>query len=310
MRRRTAETIYRNAEAGNRIISELNAIKPDGKYGFIQKDVSILKNVDEVCNEIKSNEDKFNLIFMTQGTLSLKGRNGTSPFGSEGCSLILTSLLLETLEGLDKKLSAHYYSRVRFAQQLLPQLKAASGQLSRVVSIFSAGSESSSIDFNDLGLKQSFSLAKAANHAIDMTDFAFEELAKQNPSVSFVHRFPGLVNTGLFKDQGVLARAGGSVLTTLLTPWMTSVKDCAEKSLFVATSNRFPPQDGSKGGVGAGDMDVSKGSTGKPGSGAYLVGANADYNPKEKILEKLREQQAGSKIWEHTMEEFARIDAL
>ena len=66
----------RNVEAGNRIISEMKKIQAEGEYSFIQKDVSLLKNVDEVCNEIKSKEGKVNLLFMTQGTLSLQGRNG------------------------------------------------------------------------------------------------------------------------------------------------------------------------------------------------------------------------------------------
>lgn len=67
---------FRNEEVAQRIISELKEIQPDGELTFIKKDLSLLKNVDEVCDEIKSKEDKMNLLFMTQGTLSLKGRNG------------------------------------------------------------------------------------------------------------------------------------------------------------------------------------------------------------------------------------------
>ena len=72
------DRIYRNEDAANRIISELRAIQPDGQLTFIKKDLTLLKNVDEVCEEIKGKERKLNILFMTQGVLSLKGRDGDS----------------------------------------------------------------------------------------------------------------------------------------------------------------------------------------------------------------------------------------
>ncbi|MCJ1430596.1 hypothetical protein MMC29_008514 [Sticta canariensis] len=52
-------------EAANQIISELKAIQPDGQLTFIKKDLTLIKNVDEVCDEIKAKEKKLNLLFMT-----------------------------------------------------------------------------------------------------------------------------------------------------------------------------------------------------------------------------------------------------
>ena len=52
-------------------------MQPDAEAAFIQKDLTLLKNVDEVCNEIKAKETKLNLLFMSQGILSMKGRDGT-----------------------------------------------------------------------------------------------------------------------------------------------------------------------------------------------------------------------------------------
>ena len=69
----------RNAEAGKRILSELKVLQPNGEANFIQKDLSLLKNVDEVCEEVKAKEKKLNLLFMTSGILSMKGRNGIIP---------------------------------------------------------------------------------------------------------------------------------------------------------------------------------------------------------------------------------------
>ena len=171
----TVYLVGRNEESAARIISELRSIASDGTYAFIKKDVSLLRNVDEVCEEIKSKESKVNLLFMSSGTMSLKGRE-------------------ETSEGIDKKLATNYYSRMRFIQQLLPLLQAANPQLSRVVSVLAPGSESASFNTSDLGLRDKYSLSSAANHAGVMTDFCFEEFARRVPTVSFIHSFPGIVS--------------------------------------------------------------------------------------------------------------------
>lgn len=60
-------------------MSELKTIQPDAQTAFIQKDVTLLKNVDQVCDEIKAKETKLNVLFMTQGTMSTKSRDGTLP---------------------------------------------------------------------------------------------------------------------------------------------------------------------------------------------------------------------------------------
>ena len=68
--------LFRSQDAADRILSELKAIQPDGETTFIRKDLTMLKNVDEVCEEIKAKENTVNLLFMTQGILSMKGRDG------------------------------------------------------------------------------------------------------------------------------------------------------------------------------------------------------------------------------------------
>ena len=144
--------VGRNREAGIRVIDELTKIQSDGEYWFIQKDLSLLKNVDEVCEEIMSEESKLNILFMTPGTMSMSGRDPTT-------------------EDIDRKLATNYYARMRFTMQLLPLLGASAPQISRVVSVLSPGTESTSFNKLDCGLKDSYSLSKAANHAVVMTDF-------------------------------------------------------------------------------------------------------------------------------------------
>lgn len=74
-------TIYlvgRGQSAATGIIEELKRSNAGGTYNFIQSDVSLLANVDTVCDEIKSKEKKLDLIMVSQGFLTFAGRNGPS----------------------------------------------------------------------------------------------------------------------------------------------------------------------------------------------------------------------------------------
>ena len=193
---------------------------------------------------------------------------------------------------------------MRFAQQFLPLLQAASPQLSRVVSVLAPGEEAA-LDFDNLDLKQNFSLRNAAANAITMTDFTFEEMAKKNPPVSFVHAYPGVVKTGFTKEAGFAVRAASQLAFKLLAS--VGIEESGERHLYAATSAAYPPRDGEKGGVEVTDGMVKKGSAGEMGSGAYLIGSDGELRAKETVLEKLRSEHAGPKIWEHTMKMFESI---
>lgn len=45
---------------------------------YIKVDVSLLRNVDAVCEELRRREKKINVLFLTAGYMTLKGRNGES----------------------------------------------------------------------------------------------------------------------------------------------------------------------------------------------------------------------------------------
>lgn len=276
--------VGRSQDAADRIISELRTIQPDAETTFIRKDLTLLKNVDEVCDEIKAKEKRLNLLFMSQGTMSLKGRD-------------------ETSEGLDRKLTTNYYSRMHFTQQLLPLLQAASPQLSRVVSVLAPGEEAA-LDFANLDLKEGFSMRKAAAHAITMTGFAFEDMAKKNPSISFVHAYPGFVKTGFAKETGFAVRAASQLAFTLLSRWSVGIEESGQRHLYAATSAAYPPSAGEKCGVEVGEGEVKQGSAGEVGSGAYLIGSDGEMRANQKVLKELRNKDAGPKVWEHTMKIF------
>ena len=189
-------------------------------------------------------------------------------------------------------------------------MEAASPRLSRVISVLAPGEEKPGFNLDDLGLKSNFSLRNAANHAITMTDLAFEELARQNPSVSFVHAYPGAVKTGFFKEQSTVMRLGVRALMTVFSPLTLNIEESGERHLYAATSTRYPAKYGKEEGVDIGDEKVAKSSDGQIGSGAYLLGWGGEFRANEQVLKGLRESGAGSKVWEHTMDIFKSISGV
>lgn len=62
--------IGRSQEAWDRIAAECKALNPDGEYIFIKADTSLIRNVDDVCRDIKAKEKAVNLLFLSTGTLN------------------------------------------------------------------------------------------------------------------------------------------------------------------------------------------------------------------------------------------------
>lgn len=66
--------VGRSEDAANRIIAESRDLNPTGQYTFIKSDISLLKNVDNVCQQILARESSINLLFQTQGTLLMESK--------------------------------------------------------------------------------------------------------------------------------------------------------------------------------------------------------------------------------------------
>ncbi|KAL4753738.1 hypothetical protein BDW72DRAFT_209547 [Aspergillus terricola var. indicus] len=98
--------IGQNRNAAESAVRSIRALNPSAEPIFLLSDISRLKNVDRVCEQIASRERYVNILFMTPGYLTLRGRD-------------------ETSEGLDRKLALHYYARMRFVNRLLPLLASA-----------------------------------------------------------------------------------------------------------------------------------------------------------------------------------------
>jgi len=261
--------IGRSQEQADRITKECQELNPESQINFIQSDVAQLRNVDKACDEIKAKEDKINLLFLSAGILTMKGRD-------------------ETPEGLDKKFSLHYYSRLRFTQNLLPLLNRAASTpsdqaspLSRVLAVLAGGYEKP-VNTDDLSLKSTYSLSSCANHATSMTTLSFHTLSQSNPAVTFIHSQPGGVNTNLAKGLGKWTNFAVKKAVFLLSPWMVPVQESGERHLWASTNEEF-----GKGGV-------------------VLVGQDSGVTLNSAV-EKMREDGTEKKVWEHTEEVFGKI---
>ncbi|BCR98071.1 uncharacterized protein AKAW2_31390A [Aspergillus luchuensis] len=283
----TAPHIYligRNEAQASEIISELRAVNQSATVDFIKSDISLLKNVDTTCREIAQKESQVNLLFLSAGILTTQGRN-------------------ETPEGLDRKLSLHYYARMRFADNLLPLLNqaASSDRLARVVSVFSPGNEGKLIE-DDLDLRSNYSLSNAAAHGCTMTSLYMAQLAAAHPNISWVHSRPGAVNTNVTREFNPLVRGLTNalfVLTPLLSSiGLISVKESGERHAYAAMSPLFAPRVKGVDTVGA---------DGVKGSGAYRVDYDSSIvKAKSELVKGYLSSGVGKKVWEHTRDMYAK----
>lgn len=121
----------------------------------------LMKSVKEASSSILENilsksDGRLNFLVMSQGISSTLGRT-------------------ETVEGIDRKLAVHYYSRWTFINELTPALLKAKqeGEDAKVISVFSAGT-GGKVDTEDLGLKKTYSLRNAAVQTPTYNDLMIE----------------------------------------------------------------------------------------------------------------------------------------
>ncbi|KAI9841200.1 MAG: hypothetical protein M1837_000927 [Sclerophora amabilis] len=322
----TSPKVYlvgRNRNAATSIIAELNRLNPDGIYEFIQADVSMIRNVDAVCEQIKGKEKKLDVLFLSAGYVTLGGRIGISPlrflFKSGIHVFVLFNLNCspspENGDGIESTLALRYYIRLRFVSVLIPLLLQSPSP--RVIAILAGGKEAP-LKESDLELRHNYSVVSSANHSATMTTLSFEHLASLHPSIRFVHNFPGVVKTNIFMPGNGGDGAGFSVITSflmrwialpLLTPFTVNVDESGERQLFHLTSAMYP----SASAEGSADvplpagLEVAKGSDGEKGSGVYLLEWNGESTGNQKLLREFRERGMPKTIWEHTTSVYDRV---
>ena len=269
-------------EPTNAFIQELYAINPKAEVIWTEGEVSLLAETKRICEVIKSKESRVDLLFLTAGY---------APFGTRR----------ETAEGLEITQSLEYYSRMLFILRLLPLLEEA--EAPKVVSVLAGGMESSSISLDDLDLKKpgNFGGIKAQVQYTAMNTMTLEKLANENPNVTFIHSWPGWVNTGNIRRSADPNTITAWLFWLLLEPLIYflsfSDEESGQRHLFQGTSAAF----GGRGVPWKGKLGVN--SLGKQADGLFLVNYKCNCTPNAKVMRILREK-AQAKIWDHTQEVF------
>lgn len=84
--------IGRSQQGADTVIAEMKKFNSAGQYEFIKGDLSLMKGVRGVADEVAGKVDKINYLCTSQGILSVKTQD-------------------DTTEGIDRKASLHFYSR-------------------------------------------------------------------------------------------------------------------------------------------------------------------------------------------------------
>lgn len=267
-------------ERMNAFIKESQAINPKAEIIWTEGEVSLLAETKRVCELIRSKEPRVDLLFLTAGY---------APFGTRK----------ETTEGLEVAQSLEYYSRMLFVQHLLPLL--AEAEAPRVVSVLAGGLEKMTINLDDLDLKKpgNFGGITAQTQYANMNTLTLEKLADENPNVTFVHSWPGAVNTGNMRRgwdrNSIMEWVVWLFLEPLIGVFSYSNDESGQRHLFQSTSAAF----GGRGISWKGKPGVN--SRGGQGNGLFLINHKCDCTPNEKAVPMLREK-AQQKVWDHTQE--------
>jgi NAD(P)-dependent dehydrogenase (short-subunit alcohol dehydrogenase family) len=262
-------------------IQELQTINPKAEVIWTEGEVALLAETKRVCEGIKSKESRVDLLFLT---------TGYAPFSTRR----------ETAEGLEITQSLGYYSRMLFVLHLLPLLGEASSP--RVVSVLGGGMERTIIDWDDLDMKKpgNFNFLKAQMQYGCMNTVTLEKLANENPNITFIHSWPGWVNTGnvrrgLDDPNSIMAWFVWLILEPLIGLLAFSDEESGQRHLFQSTSAAF----GGRGVLWKGKPGIN--SLGKPADGLFLVNYKCDCTPNAKVMPLLRKKALG-KVWDHTQE--------
>ncbi|KAF9891583.1 hypothetical protein FE257_003594 [Aspergillus nanangensis] len=282
--------VGRSQEAGDRIAGECRELNSEGEFIFIKADVSLLKNVDDVCRQLQRKEKTINLLFLTCGS-------ALAHVGPEGLHIFM---------------ALAYYARARFIVNLLPLLRQAPS-LRRVVTVMAAGHEGP-IHTNDFQ-SRNIPWSRVRGHNVSMIDMMHEHMVDRAPEVSFVHDYPGPVKSGFGREtNGVLVRIAITAFKMVGPLIYIPSRESGERHLFFATSARYPPRAGAETKEAAGvpipaDMSVAGGTDGQKASGVYAVHWDGESAGAKslKMLARLRNKDMVKQVWEHTISEFQRV---
>ncbi|KAJ1714140.1 hypothetical protein NYO67_3696 [Aspergillus flavus] len=289
-------------------IAELQRLNRRAKLVALYGQISLLSEVDRICNLVLRKETQLDLLFMSPGYLP----NGHPSY---------------TPEGLEELTSLAYYCRLRFTVNLLPLLERTaktnypdepSNRRPRVFSVLNGGNERA-LPFvpEDLQSEKSYTMLNHVAHTTLMNTLTLEHLAHKKPSVDFVHESPGKVQTDIVASflqspertrsrlvlwrwlKGMLMLVLQAVLLPVFYVVAMPLAESGERRLYEATVDlsqqwqkqlQSPPYNGI---VAA--------------PGFYRMKHTSDIVMDDTVLQAYRALGMPERAWEHTMAVFRSV---
>ncbi|RLN45170.1 hypothetical protein BBJ28_00024825 [Nothophytophthora sp. Chile5] len=193
------------------LVATIQAKNPHVEVVYERLDLSLLHEVRKFTT--RHADTSFDWIVITAGILSLNGRT-------------------ETSEGLDVKMSTHYYGRFMLVHDMLESLNRPGV---RVLNVLAAG-RGRAPNLDDLDLKRSYSIRRCADATTLYSDLMAQALAEHAPQASFMHIYPGFVNTGIFDRFPWYVRLPSKVLAAVAAH---SPEQCAQYLSATLTKPEF-----------------------------------------------------------------------
>ncbi|KAL4176849.1 hypothetical protein KRP22_001789 [Phytophthora ramorum] len=227
------------------LVASIQAKNPRLEVVYERLDVSLLHEVRQFT--LRHQDTPFDWIVITAGILSLNGRT-------------------ETKEGLDVKMSTHYYGRFMLVHDLLEGLNRPGV---RVLNVLGAG-RGGAPHLDDLDLKKTYSIKHCADATTLYSDLMAQALSEHAPNASFMHIYPGFVNTGLFNRFPWYVRLPSKAFAAVAAH---SPERCAEYMVATLTKPEFA-------------------------AGWKLLGERGEVLPKTKY----HSDELKHKVWKHTLQ--------
>ncbi|KAG8831867.1 hypothetical protein FRC17_002443 [Serendipita sp. 399] len=170
-----AEKIFASVPSGSRSSNSMQEEEPFTRE-FVYCDVSLLRNIEEMTEELRKKVEKINLLVITAGKAM--------------------ATRVQTADGLDLQMMLRYYSRFKMVEDLIPTLERARalGQDARVMTVLAAGT-GLRVPINDLDLKKWYNYLMVHVLTGVYNDIMIKVQSERHPDLTFIHAYPGLVDT-------------------------------------------------------------------------------------------------------------------
>jgi NAD(P)-dependent dehydrogenase (short-subunit alcohol dehydrogenase family) len=210
--------VGRSVVRGAQMLAALRVARPGVAHAFLRADLSLLADTARVADLVAEQTDRLDAVVC--------------------CAGILSTIPEWTAEGLERNFVLNYLSRYLLARRLLPALtRAPSG---RLVLVSNAGMYGDSLDFDDLQYRRGRPGLKVSARTQFANDLLATELADRlrGTRVEVTCVYPGIVNTGVFRNARGLPRIVQALAPHLQRLLAMSPEAAAQTPVFLAQQDR------------------------------------------------------------------------